>query len=156
MAGVTLHHVQVSCRAGDEPAAREFYGRLLGIPETPKPPALVARGGVWFRGPGCEVHVGVEAGFRPAGKAHPAFVVDDIDALADRLARDGYPVAWDDAFPGYRRFYTADGSGNRVEILSQDRSDAGAAAWAHRDSLATTPSGPEAQHEPHPVHDAAS
>jgi len=27
-------------------------------------------------------------------------------------------VRWDDAFPGYRRFYSADGHGNRVEVLS--------------------------------------
>jgi catechol 2,3-dioxygenase-like lactoylglutathione lyase family enzyme len=123
MTAVALHHVQVSCAAGDEPAAREFYQDLLGLPEAEKPPVLAARGGVWFRGPACEVHVGVEAGFRPAGRAHPAFVVDDIDALADRLTARGYPVGWDDAYPGHRRFYTADGSGNRVEILSPDPPD---------------------------------
>jgi hypothetical protein len=27
-------------------------------------------------------------------------------------------VSWDDEFPGYRRFYTADGNGNRVEVLA--------------------------------------
>jgi catechol 2,3-dioxygenase-like lactoylglutathione lyase family enzyme len=128
MAGIALHHVQVSCSAGEEPAAREFYRDLLGIPEAVKPPVLATRGGVWFRGPACEVHVGVEAGFRPAGKAHPAFVVDDIDALADRLTARGYPVGWDDAFPGYRRFYTVDGSGNRVEILSPEPADSSPAA----------------------------
>lgn len=115
-----LHHVQVSCPAGGEDAARRFYGELLGLPEVAKPPALAARGGCWFRGPEVEVHVGVEAPFRPARKAHPAFVVrrEELDALADRLADAGYPVDWDDDLPGYRRFYTADGSGNRVELLA--------------------------------------
>ena len=115
-----LHHVQVSCPLGGEDGARRFYGELLGLPEVAKPPALAARGGCWFRGPKVEVHVGVEEPFRPARKAHPAFVVrrEQLDALADRLADAGYPVDWDDDLPGSRRFHTADGSGNRVELLA--------------------------------------
>jgi catechol 2,3-dioxygenase-like lactoylglutathione lyase family enzyme len=112
-----LHHVQVSCPVGGEDGARRFYGDLLGIPEVEKPPVLAARGGCWFRADGVEVHVGVEEPFAPAAKAHPAFLVDDIDAVAARVADGGFPVTWDDKFPGHRRFYTADGSGNRVEIL---------------------------------------
>ena len=38
--------------------------------------------------------------------------------MSGRLAAHGFPVAWDDGFPGYRRFYTADGNGNRVEALA--------------------------------------
>lgn len=112
-----LHHVQVSCPAGGEQAARSFYADALGIPEVEKPPVLAARGGCWFRGDAVEVHVGVEDGFTPARKAHPAFVVEDIDHVAERVERAGYPVTWDDDFPGYRRFHTADGNGNRVEVL---------------------------------------
>jgi len=113
-----LHHVQVSCPAGGEDAARAFYADGLGIPEVAKPPVLAARGGCWFRGDGVEVHVGVEPDFRPARKAHPAFRVGDIDTLAARLAERDFPVSWDPDFPGHRRFYTADGNGNRVEILA--------------------------------------
>ncbi|HEV8055751.1 MAG TPA: VOC family protein [Nocardioidaceae bacterium] len=113
-----LHHVQLSCPAGGEDVARSFYSAVLGIAEVTKPAALAQRGGVWFRNTECEVHVGVEPDFRPARKAHPAFVVDDIDAVAERIAQAGFPLTWDDDFPGYRRFYTADGHGNRVEILS--------------------------------------
>jgi len=116
---VSLHHVQVSCPAGGEDAARSFYGEALGIPEVTKPPVLAARGGCWFRSAGVEVHIGVEQDFRAAAKAHPAFLVSDIDAVAVRLADRGFSVTWDDDFPGYRRFYTADGSGNRVEVLAE-------------------------------------
>ena len=38
---------------------------------------------------------------------------------AERVAEQGFPVSWDADFPGYRRFYTADGNGNRVEILAE-------------------------------------
>ncbi len=113
-----LHHVQVSCPAGGEDAARRFYGDALGIHEVEKPPVLAARGGCWFRGESVEVHVGVEADFVPARKAHPAFLVDDVDDVAARVEHAGFPVTWDDDFPGYRRFHTADGNGNRVEILA--------------------------------------
>ena len=116
-----LHHVQVSCPEGGEDDARRFYGDVLGIPEVEKPPVLAARGGCWFRADGVEVHVGVEEGFEPARKAHPAFVLDDVAALeqvAVRAEQGGFPVTWDADFPGYRRFHTADGNGNRVELLA--------------------------------------
>ena len=114
-----LHHVQVACPPGGEDAARSFYADALGIPEVDKPPVLTMRGGCWFRGDSVEVHVGVEDDFSRARKAHPAFLVDDIDGTAQRVAEHDFAVAWDDDFPGYRRFYTADGNGNRVEILSE-------------------------------------
>lgn len=97
---------------------REFYGVLLGLTEVAKPPELATRGGVWFRGTGYELHVGVEHPFSPARKAHPAFLIDDLDALSDRLRQAGYDVTWDADFPGYRRFHVADPHGNRVEILA--------------------------------------
>jgi catechol 2,3-dioxygenase-like lactoylglutathione lyase family enzyme len=112
-----LHHVQVSCPASSEAATRAFYGGLLGLTEVAKPAELAKRGGVWFRGPGYELHVGVEEDFAPASKAHPAFEVADVDALASRLLAAGVDVAWDSNFPGYRRFHTRDPHGNRVEVL---------------------------------------
>ncbi len=112
-----LHHVQVACPKGGEGPVRAFYGDLLGLDEVAKPPELAKRGGVWFRGEGYELHVGVEDPFAPARKAHPAFLVDDLDALAQRLEASGFVVTWDANFPGYRRFHLADPHGNRVELL---------------------------------------
>ena len=113
-----VHHVQLSCPPGGESAATRFWVDALGLRPVDKPPSLAARGGAWFRGTTCEVHVGVEDGFAPARKAHPAFVVDDLDVVASRLAALGFPVVWDDGFPGFRRFYTCDAHGNRVELLT--------------------------------------
>jgi len=103
----------VAAPPGCEDEAREFYGGLLGLVEVAKPEPLQARGGVWFE----QLHVGVEQDFAPARKAHPALRVDDVDAVADRLAAAGRRVDWDDALPGIRRFYTADPWGNRVELV---------------------------------------
>ena len=93
-----LHHVQVACPRGGETDARRFYGKGLGLAEVEKPVALQGRGGAWFRAydargaVAAEVHVGVEDPFVPARKAHPAFVVDDLDAVAASVAAAGFTV----------------------------------------------------------------
>jgi catechol 2,3-dioxygenase-like lactoylglutathione lyase family enzyme len=38
-----IHHVQLACPPGSEPALREFYGGVLGLDEIDKPPGLAAR-----------------------------------------------------------------------------------------------------------------
>jgi len=114
-----LHHVQLAIPAGSEPQCRAFYGGVLGWQELEKPPVLAARGGAWFSTGAAEVHLGVEADFRPARKAHPAFAVSDLDELAARLMGAGAAVEFDDAIPGLRRFYTADPVGNRIEFLEE-------------------------------------
>jgi catechol 2,3-dioxygenase-like lactoylglutathione lyase family enzyme len=112
-----LHHVQLAMPAGEEEAARGFYAGVLGMTEVAKPPVLAARGGAWFRAGGLELHLGVEDGFVPARKAHPGIAVDDLDALARRVATTGQDVPWDRDFPGFRRFYAHDPFGNRLEFL---------------------------------------
>ncbi len=112
-----IHHVQLACPAGSEDRLRAFYGGVLGFTEVDKPPALAGRGGCWFRGFGIELHLGVEPGFRPARKAHPGLLVSNLDEWAARLTEAGYPVAFDDDFPGMRRFYSEDPHGNRLEFL---------------------------------------
>jgi extradiol dioxygenase family protein len=52
----------------------------------------------------------------PARKAHPGFVADDLDALAERLSSAGHLVAFDDAIADVRRFHVDDPFGNRLEI----------------------------------------
>ncbi len=113
----SLHHVQLAMPTGGEAQARAFYSALFGLPEVPKPPVLAARGGLWFEQGDIRVHLGVENPFEPAKKAHPAFVVADIDRLADMLLTAKMRVRWDSDLPDHRRFYTADPFGNRIEIL---------------------------------------
>jgi catechol 2,3-dioxygenase-like lactoylglutathione lyase family enzyme len=115
-----IDHVQIAAPPGCEPAARRFYGELLGLRELPKPAALAARGGVWFAvgSTGQQLHIGVEFDHVPARKAHPAFAAGDADGLAARLEAAGHPVRWDAELPGVRRFYVDDPWGNRIEVLA--------------------------------------
>jgi catechol 2,3-dioxygenase-like lactoylglutathione lyase family enzyme len=112
-----IDHVQLAMPAGEEPKARAFYSGILGLAEIPKPPVLAARGGAWFASGSVQVHLGVEADFRPARKAHPAFRVLDLGALAERLHAAGLDVVPDADLPGYSRFYVSDPFGNRLEFL---------------------------------------
>ena len=91
-------------RAGCEAEARAFYGGLLGLEELPKPEPLRARGGCWFRAGAQELHVGVEEPFAPARKAHPGFVVADLDrARRAACGAAGIEVVPDEAIPGVER-----------------------------------------------------
>jgi catechol 2,3-dioxygenase-like lactoylglutathione lyase family enzyme len=112
-----LHHVQLAMPPGGEEEARRFYGDVLGLEEVPKPPALSNRGGCWFRGDRLELHLGVEEGFRAARKAHPAFLVDDLDALRAVLDEAEVETREDAPLEGFRRFYGWDPFGNRLEFL---------------------------------------
>jgi catechol 2,3-dioxygenase-like lactoylglutathione lyase family enzyme len=104
--------------AGGEDVAQAFYEGVLGIPRVGKLPNLERRGGCWFRSATVEVHLGVEAPFAPARKAHPAFLADDLAGLRERLALAGFEVVDDEPLVGYDRFYTSDPFGNRIELLS--------------------------------------
>jgi catechol 2,3-dioxygenase-like lactoylglutathione lyase family enzyme len=112
-----IEHVQLAMPAGEEARAVAFYSELLGIPEAPKPPHLAARGGCWFERGALKVHLGVEADFRPAEKAHPAFLVSDLARLVDRLRGRGVVVVDDEPLEGYVRCYVHDPFGNRIELM---------------------------------------
>lgn len=116
---VGVHHILLACAAGSEPALRAFYVGALGMTEVAKPPALAPRGGAWFRSGAVELHLGVEADFQPARKAHPGLLTDDLDGLVARLRDAGIDARWDCDFPGYRRCYVDDPVGNRIELLQR-------------------------------------
>lgn len=114
---VALDHLLLAMPRGKEAEARAFYGGLLGLPELKKPPNLEVRGGVWFKLGTQQLHLGVEKDFRPALKAHPAFLVNDLNGLRARLQQHGYVPYDDEPLAGYQRFYVADPFGNRLELL---------------------------------------
>ncbi len=113
---VGLDHVQVAILPGGEAAARHFYGEVLGLPEVAKPATLAGRGGVWFACGAQQLHCGVEDPVAPS-RRHPALRTDDLDAARARLQAAGFPIRTDAELPGFRRFYTEDPFGNRVELL---------------------------------------
>ncbi len=136
---LAFDHVHLAMPAGEEAKARAFYGGLLGMTEIPKPPELAKRGGAWFQVGMVIIHLGVEAGFRPARKAHPAVLVDNLDAFIARCREHGVEMDMDQpggvvppvrntagttpaaqpALEGYKRAHIFDPFGNRFELMEK-------------------------------------
>ena len=117
MAMQRIEHVQLAMPTGEEDAARRFYAQALGMTEVPKPEVLAKRGGCWFEDGPVRVHLGVQNDFRPATKAHPAFVVDNLQTLRTRLHDAGFPCEGDKPLEGFDRTYVYDPFGNRIELM---------------------------------------
>ena len=113
-----IEHIQLAMPVGEEDAARRFYSDVLGMNEVPKPENLAKRGGCWFQTRDVRVHLGVQTDFIPATKAHPAFIVDEFDALCERLDAAGFHCNDDEALIGFRRTYVSDPFGNRIELMA--------------------------------------
>jgi catechol 2,3-dioxygenase-like lactoylglutathione lyase family enzyme len=119
---VGLDHVQLAMPAGPEAEALAiaFYEGALGIPHVAKPQVLAVRGGCWFERAPLRVHLGVEADFRPATKAHPALAVEDLAALTDRLRAAGIEVRPPgEEVDGQAQAYLTDPFGNRIELIER-------------------------------------
>lgn len=112
-----IDHVQLAAPKGSENQARRFFGEVLGFAEIEKPAELKKRGGAWFQYGNCQIHIGIEESFIPARKAHPAFEIENIEALKQHLSSSGIDFNEDDMLPGANRIYVNDPFGNRIELL---------------------------------------
>lgn len=115
-----LHHAQITIPEGSEDLARDFYCRLLGLPEVEKPASLAGRGGLWLQAGDGQVHLGAEDGVdRTAPKSHLAYEVTDLERVRRALADEGYEPLDSVPIPGYERFEARDPLGNRVEFIQR-------------------------------------
>jgi catechol 2,3-dioxygenase-like lactoylglutathione lyase family enzyme len=113
-----IDHVQVAIEPDGEDKARWFYGDLLGMEEVSKPESLARRGGVWFKCGGQQIHCGVESSVA-SSRRHPALLTDDLDGLLRCLEEAGHPIRHEPELPGFRRFFSEDPFGNRLELLQR-------------------------------------
>jgi catechol 2,3-dioxygenase-like lactoylglutathione lyase family enzyme len=109
-----IDHVQMAIPVGGEDQARAFFVGRLGMTELAKPALLAARGGAWFAAGSVEIHVGAEADFVPARKAHPALLVDGLRAF---VSEAGLDARWNDEITGVDRCHVDDPFGNRIELI---------------------------------------
>jgi len=114
-----LHHVQLAMPKDREQEARNFYAKTLGFQEVRKPENLRARGGCWFELGNIKLHLGVQTPFIAATKAHPAFLVRDLDSITKAIVKNGYEITSDLPLEGFRRAYVADPFGNRIELMQR-------------------------------------
>ena len=117
---LSIDHIQLAIPAGQEEKARHFYVERLGFSEIPKPQALANRGGKWLQSGTVQLHLGVDLAFHPAPKAHPAFLVDDLDTWVARMRASGYEIDTSQpALDGYKRAHIFDPFGNRIELMEK-------------------------------------
>ena len=117
---VSMDHVQLAMPEGEEETARAFYINVLGFVEVPKPTELAKRGGVWLESGNVRLHLGVEKDFKPAHKAHPAFIVDDLEVFIKRIQAGGYECDLSQpALDGFERAHIFDPFGNRIELMEK-------------------------------------
>ena len=117
-----IHHVQIAIPRGGASRADAFYADLLELRRLEKPAELRRLGGVWFAlaDEGAQFHLGIEEPFRPARKAPVAILVPDLARTRASLEAAGHPIIVETQLDGYRRFYSEDPFGNRLEILAED------------------------------------
>ncbi len=115
-----IDHVQIAMPMGEEDKARAFFINLLGFNEIPKPLELAGRGGAWFEAGSVQLHLGVEKDFHPAKKAHPAFIVDNLDGLLEKVQSAGFETdTTQPPLDGYKRAHVFDPFGNRIELMEK-------------------------------------
>ena len=114
-----IDHIQLAMPHGGEPHARAFWTGPMGLAEVPKPAHLALNGGCWFEGENLSIHCGVEDGFLPARRAHPALLVENLGALVAKLKACGIAFKGGKPLPGYRRGDIHDPFGNRIELMEK-------------------------------------
>lgn len=114
----TAHHLNLTLPPGQEGRGRAFYCDLLGLKELEKPDALKHRGGFWLDAGVVQLHFSIDpADYRSHNRAHISFVTVDLTTCREKLRAAGCKI--DDALeiPGFKRFYTRDPFGNRLEFM---------------------------------------
>lgn len=127
-----LNHVNLVVK--DLAAAKRFYCNTLGMTDLPRPADLQLTG-AWLRSGSADVHLLVEAcathapgdlSFERVGEPgvdigssrHFSLVINDTEALTERLAAGGVPIAFGPItrFGGLVQTYCYDPDGHLVEF----------------------------------------
>ena len=120
MTVLSIDHIQLAIPEGSEDQASVFYADVLGFTEIPKPPALAKRGGAWIQSKDVQLHLGVEPDFKPARKAHPAFLVNDLESILENIKLAGFEIDLSQPdLEGCKRAHVYDPFGNRIELMER-------------------------------------
>ena len=111
---VKLDHVDITSPEELQEDVATWYRDCLGLEELD-----TDREGARFSVGDSELHISIDP-HNPPHTAHFCLIVDDYDAVVERLRVAGCHIEQAREIPGRHRFYTRDPAGNRVEIASVD------------------------------------
>ena len=115
---LALHHVNVTVPAAAESKAKNFYGKVLGLEQLPKPSGTRPTG-AWYQIGSNQLHLSVEKeGRGPLSDGHVCFTVSNLSAAENRFREAGVEIIPDPRpIEGTSRFYVRDPGGNLLEIV---------------------------------------
>jgi catechol 2,3-dioxygenase-like lactoylglutathione lyase family enzyme len=118
---ITVERIEhVAVIVSDVERAKDFYGRVLGLTEVPRPVTFDFPG-AWYRNGPTDLHIIGRGQADAPSRRHVAFYVSDLQAAARVLKANGYPVLWETLkIAGLDRFFTNDPDLNRVEIMAAE------------------------------------
>ena len=114
-----LNHIQICIPHGQENKAREFYCGILGLSEVEKPERMKKNGGFWVEIADVQIHIGTEV-MQGQSKRHPAFEVEDLDAIKQYFLNKKVPVIEQQNANEFRRFSFVDYWDNRIELMERE------------------------------------
>jgi len=116
---LALHHANLTFPPELEAETIRFYVETLGLEALPKPQGRRGQG-AWLRVGAAEIHLSPDVPGRAeqlAADRHLCLLVADLDSAVARLGAAGAPIEPDPRPPvGYRRLFTRDPAGNRLEL----------------------------------------
>jgi catechol 2,3-dioxygenase-like lactoylglutathione lyase family enzyme len=113
-----LHHVNIVVHPGETNQLVGFYTDVLGLRRVDKPAEGTTPGGAWFDiSDRNQLHISERTDAVMHDDMHFGLVVDDFDAMLERLAAAGAPWKPQADLFGGRRGSTRDPLGNRIELL---------------------------------------
>ena len=121
---LALHHANLTFPPELEAQTVRFYVEVLGLEPLPKPQGRRSQG-AWLRVGTAEIHLSPDAPGRAeqlAADRHLCLITTDLDPTEARLRAAGAPIEHDPRPPvGYRRLFTRDPAGNRLELSEPPR-----------------------------------
>jgi catechol 2,3-dioxygenase-like lactoylglutathione lyase family enzyme len=110
--------VNIVVRPGETDRLAGFYVDVLGLRRADKPGEGTSPGGAWFDiNDTNQLHISERSDAVMHDDMHFGLVVDDFDAVLERLAAAGAPWQPQPDLFGGRRGSTRDPLGNRIELL---------------------------------------
>ena len=108
-----IHHVSIN--VSDVAEAERFYCEVLGLEKLPRPDLGFA--GAWLQTGVQQVHLLGKGSVEPLPEQHYAFLIDDADALLQRLESHNIaPRSVGEIAGVCRQIFVHDPSGNLVEF----------------------------------------
>jgi len=116
-----IQHVSIPIAPDGADSAREFYGRVLRLPEIPVPREVLAHDAVWYRLGDTELHLFFEELFADRSARHFCIAVDDLHGVQTWLDDADVPAIGAVPLPGRSRLFCRDPFGNLIEITVVER-----------------------------------